>query len=72
MPLNLGERTIRALVSQTGYTGEYGFEIYCKAEDTVDLWKALLKAGEPDVYKRQDVLQPAFRSGRTFLDRRAV
>lgn len=47
MPLNLGERTIRALVSQTGYTGEYGFEIYCKAEDTVDLWKALLKAGEP-------------------------
>ena len=47
VPLNLGERTIRALVSQTGYTGEYGFEIYCKAEDTVDLWKALLKAGEP-------------------------
>ena len=31
-----------------GYTGEYGFEIYCKAEDTVDLWKALLKAGEPE------------------------
>ena len=48
VPLNLGERTIRALVSQTGYTGEYGFEIYCKAEDTVDLWKALLKAGEPE------------------------
>lgn len=48
MPLNLGERTIRALVSQTGYTGEYGFEIYCKVEDTVDLWKALLKAGEPE------------------------
>ena len=48
VPLNLGERTIHALVSQTGYTGEYGFEIYCKAEDTVDLWKALLKAGEPE------------------------
>ena len=48
VPLDLGERTIRALVSQTGYTGEYGFEIYCKAEDTVDLWKALLKAGEPE------------------------
>ena len=46
VPLNLGERTIRALVSQTGYTGEYGFEIYCKAEDTVDLWHALLAAGE--------------------------
>ncbi len=28
------------------YTGEYGFEIYCRAEDTVDLWHALLAAGE--------------------------
>ena len=37
VPLDLGARTIHALVSQTGYTGEYGFEIYCKAEDTVDL-----------------------------------
>ena len=46
--LDLGSRTIHALVSQTGYTGEYGFEIYCKAQDTVDLWKALLKAGEPE------------------------
>ena len=48
VPLNLGDHIIHALVSQTGYTGEYGFEIYCKAEDTVDLWKALLKAGEPE------------------------
>ena len=48
VPLNLGDRTIHALVSQTGYTGEFGYEIYCKAEDTVDLWKALLKAGEPE------------------------
>ena len=46
VPLDLGSRTIHALVSQTGYTGEYGFEIYCKAEDTVDLWHALLAAGE--------------------------
>ena len=46
VPLDLGNRTIHALVSQTGYTGEYGFEIYCKAEDTVDLWHALLAAGE--------------------------
>ena len=48
VPLNLGDHTIHALVSQTGYTGEFGYEIYCKAEDTVDLWKALLKAGEPE------------------------
>lgn len=46
VPLNLGTHTIHALVSQTGYTGEFGYEIYCKAEDTVDLWHALLKAGK--------------------------
>lgn len=46
VPLDLGSRTIHALVSQTGYTGEYGFELYCRAEDTVDLWHALLAAGE--------------------------
>jgi aminomethyltransferase len=34
-----------ALVSRTGYTGEDGFEIYCKAEDTEKIWKALMDAG---------------------------
>lgn len=33
------------LVSRTGYTGEDGFEIYCKGEDGPFLWKELLKAG---------------------------
>lgn len=33
------------LISRTGYTGEDGFEIYCKAEDGPFLWKELLKAG---------------------------
>ncbi|MGE5675596.1 MAG: glycine cleavage system aminomethyltransferase GcvT, partial [Mycobacterium leprae] len=38
---------IKSLVlSRTGYTGEDGFEIYCKAEDTPALWEALLEAGE--------------------------
>jgi aminomethyltransferase len=38
---------IRSLVlSRTGYTGEDGFEIYCKKEDAVALWEALLEAGE--------------------------
>jgi len=32
--------------SRTGYTGEDGFEIYCKKEDTAALWEALLEAGE--------------------------
>ncbi|AMB93760.1 glycine cleavage system aminomethyltransferase GcvT [Aerococcus sanguinicola] len=34
------------MISRTGYTGEDGFELYLKWEDTADLWKALLEAGE--------------------------
>ena len=36
------------LVSRTGYTGEDGFEIYCKAAHTLKIWQALLKAGAGD------------------------
>ena len=46
--LNTGSRTINALISRTGYTGERGFEIYCDPKDAVDLWNALLWAGEAD------------------------
>jgi aminomethyltransferase len=35
-----------AIVSRTGYTGEDGFEIYCKAALTEEIWNALLQAGE--------------------------
>lgn len=31
------------ILSQSGYTGEDGFEIYCKSEDTVDIWNQLLE-----------------------------
>lgn len=34
------------LISRTGYTGEDGFEIYTKAEDTVAVWERLLEAGK--------------------------
>lgn len=34
------------VMSRTGYTGEDGFEIFCKQEDTVTLWEALMAAGE--------------------------
>lgn len=37
-----GKNTI---ISQSGYTGEYGYEIYCAAEDTPFIWDELLKAG---------------------------
>ncbi len=36
----------KALVSQTGYTGEHGYEIYCAAEDTPAIWNALLAQGK--------------------------
>jgi len=31
------------IVSRTGYTGEDGFEIYCRSEDAGDLWNFLLE-----------------------------
>ncbi|MFQ3853992.1 glycine cleavage system aminomethyltransferase GcvT [Staphylococcus sp. 2S1] len=31
------------ILSQSGYTGEDGFEIYCNAEDTPDLWEKILE-----------------------------
>ncbi|MBD7935884.1 MULTISPECIES: glycine cleavage system aminomethyltransferase GcvT [Cytobacillus] len=37
-----------ALVSRTGYTGEDGFEIYCKNEDAVLLWQSILEAGKEE------------------------
>src|SRR5699024_10784714 len=33
------------ILSQTGYTGEDGFEIYCDAEDTRKLWELFLEEG---------------------------
>ncbi len=37
---------MKCIVSRTGYTGEDGFEIYCPAAATADIWDAVLKAGE--------------------------
>jgi aminomethyltransferase len=34
-------------VSRTGYSGELGFELYCKREDARELWNAVVKAGAP-------------------------
>jgi aminomethyltransferase len=39
---------VKALVSRTGYTGEDGFEIYCRAEDAVPLWESILEAGKEE------------------------
>jgi aminomethyltransferase len=34
------------VVSRTGYTGEDGFELYCRAGDAVRIWDALLATGQ--------------------------
>src|SRR5881296_3213844 len=37
---------VQCFVSRTGYTGEDGFELYCRASDAEKLWHALVGAGD--------------------------
>ena len=37
---------VDCIVSRTGYTGEDGFEVYCKNNGAVDLWDAVWEAGQ--------------------------
>ncbi|MDL2214107.1 glycine cleavage system aminomethyltransferase GcvT [Clostridia bacterium OttesenSCG-928-O13] len=39
---------VKCLVSQTGYTGEHGYELYCDNADAPKLWDALLQAGKEE------------------------
>lgn len=34
-------------VCRTGYTGEHGYELVCRWDDAVELWDAIIEAGEP-------------------------
>lgn len=38
---------VPVILSRTGFTGELGFELYCRPEDAEALWRTVLKAGEP-------------------------
>jgi aminomethyltransferase len=38
---------VPCLFSRTGYSGELGYELYCKPEQAADLWNAVLEAGKP-------------------------
>jgi len=38
----------RTLVSRTGYTGEDGFEVYCRPEDAERIFRRLLEEGKPE------------------------
>jgi glycine cleavage system T protein (aminomethyltransferase) len=33
-------------LSRTGYSGELGFEVYCRPDDATELWHAVMRAGE--------------------------
>jgi aminomethyltransferase len=37
---------IDCIVSRTGYTGETGFELYCKPDDAITLWEKIMEAGK--------------------------
>ncbi len=37
--------SVDTLISRTGYTGEAGFELYCKADKAVTLWQQVMAAG---------------------------
>jgi aminomethyltransferase len=39
---------IECTLARTGYTGEDGFELFCRAADGVRIWKAVLEAGKPE------------------------
>jgi aminomethyltransferase len=46
-PLRLADHDV--LIARTGYTGEDGFEIYCSADDAVQLWARISMAGGNEV-----------------------
>src|SRR2546421_2932855 len=39
---------VQCFISRTGYTGEDGFELYCRAADVEKLWHALVGAGRAE------------------------
>lgn len=34
-------------IARGGYSGELGYEVYCREQDAVQVWDGILKAGEP-------------------------
>ncbi|HEX2945052.1 MAG TPA: glycine cleavage system aminomethyltransferase GcvT [Clostridia bacterium] len=38
---------IKVMLSRSGYTGEDGFEIYCRPEDAARMWELLIEKGGP-------------------------
>jgi aminomethyltransferase len=38
---------VHSIISRTGYTGEYGFEVYCPPDSAPEIWDAILASGRP-------------------------
>ena len=56
----------RAWVARTGYTGEDGFEVFCRPEDAVPIWEALTAGGagaDSGPAWSRPAWPPAIRSG---------
>ncbi len=45
-PGRVSVKGVDCLISRTGYTGSFGYELYCAAEEGVALWNILLEAGK--------------------------
>ncbi|MDR2147129.1 MAG: glycine cleavage system aminomethyltransferase GcvT [Tannerella sp.] len=45
---NIDIKGINAIISQTGYTGEFGYEIYTSNADAPKLWDLLLETGKDE------------------------
>jgi len=45
-PLELKDGT-RVILSRTGYTGEFGFELFTEKDNALNLWRMILATGEP-------------------------
>ena len=52
----------KAWVARTGYTGEDGFEVFCRHQDAEAVWSALVSQGARPAWSRP-AWRPAIRSG---------
>jgi aminomethyltransferase len=48
---------VQCFISRTGYTGEDGFELYCRADDTPKLWAAFAAHAQPAGLGARDTLR---------------
>src|SRR2546429_5104142 len=55
---------VQCFVSRTGYTGEDGFELYCRAADAETLWHAFVGAGRAPTVGARAREPPRLQAGR--------